>query len=228
MKRIKIGVLDCSKYDAYASWISSDPFVEAVKLGYQLNNLKDVEGCDGILLTGGEDVHPKFYNKPEYLPLCHQFDIDEKRDAFELQVLEYSQQNEIPLLGICRGLQITNVFFGGSLIPDIPSTGKPDHSKEADKDRYHSIQTIAGSLIREITGVETGEVNSAHHQSADRIGNGLIVSGSSSDGITEVIERENPSEKSFLLLVQWHPERMIDQQSVLTTNIKKAFLESVK
>lgn len=222
-----IGVLDCSKYDAYANWIAMDAKVEVVKLGYALDNFSDIHKCDGILLTGGEDVHPKFYNKMEYLPLCHQYDMDERRDEFELKVIDYTQKNQLPLLGICRGLQITNVYFGGTLIPDIPTNGTPDHSKLNDTDRYHQINTNAGSQLFDIVGKEEGEVNSAHHQSADRIGTGLKVSATSSDGIIEALEREQPDGKSFLMLVQWHPERMIDQQSPFTKKIKQGFLESI-
>jgi putative glutamine amidotransferase len=223
-----IGVLDCSKYDAYANWIATDANVEVVKLGYALDNFLDIHKCNGILLTGGEDVHPKFYNKMEYLPLCHQYDMDERRDEFELKVIDYTQKNQLPILGICRGLQITNVYFGGTLIPDIPTSGRPDHSKLNDTDRYHQIDTYLSSHLFDMVGKENGEVNSAHHQGADSIGNGLRISASSTDGIIEALEWEQQEGKSFLMLVQWHPERMIDQQSPFTKNIKQAFLESIK
>jgi putative glutamine amidotransferase len=223
-----VGVLDCSKYDAYANWIAREGDVEVIKLGYSLDNFLDIEKCNGILLTGGEDVHPKFYNKIEYSPLCHQYDMDERRDEFELKVIDYTQKNQLPLLGICRGLQITNVYFGGTLIPDIPTSGMSDHSKLNNNDRYHQINTNVGSQLFDIVGNVTGEVNSAHHQSADGIGSGLRISATSSDGIIEALEREQPDGKSFLILVQWHPERMIDQQSPFTKNIKQAFLESIK
>jgi putative glutamine amidotransferase len=223
-----IGVLDCSKYHAYANWIAKEDNVEVVKLGYSLNNFLDIKRCDGVLLTGGEDVHPKFYNKIEYLPLCHKYDMDERRDEFELKIIGYTQKNKLPLLGICRGLQITNVYFGGTLIPDIPASGKPDHSKLIDNDRYHQVETNVGSHLFDIVGKENGEVNSAHHQSADGIGAGLKISATSPDGIIEALERDQPDGKSFLMLVQWHPERMIDQENTFTKNIKRAFLESIK
>ncbi len=226
--KMTIGVLDCSKYNAYANWIAREGNVEVIKLGYALNNFSDVKKCQGVLLTGGEDVHPKFYNKIEYLPLCHQYDMDERRDEFELKVIDYTQKNQLPLLGICRGLQITNVYFGGTLIPDIPTSGKPDHSKLNDNDRYHQVNTNIGSQLFDIVGNEVGEVNSAHHQCAGSIGTGLRVSATSTDGIIEALERDLPNGKSFLMLVQWHPERMIDQQSPFTKKIKQAFLESIK
>ena len=196
-----IGVLDCSKYNAYATWIAKHANVEVIKLGYRLDNFSDIEKCQGILLTGGEDVHPKFYNKIEYLPLCHQYDMDERRDEFELKVIDYSQKNQLPLLGICRGLQITNVYFGGTLVPDIPTSGKPDHSKLNDNDRYHLINTNVGSQLFDIVGNVMGEVNSAHHQSADSIGSGLKVSATSPDGVIEALELDQPDGKSLLMLV---------------------------
>ena len=139
MKKIIIGVTDCSKYDKYAKWIATDPDVETVQLGYKQDSFAQIERCHGILLTGGEDVHPKFYNKPEYLQYCYQDDVDEKRDIFELKVLEYTQTKKLPVFGICRGLQIANVFFGGSLIPDIPRFKNSNHSKIQSDDRYHEI-----------------------------------------------------------------------------------------
>ena len=227
MKKIKIGVTDCSKYTNYAKWIASEPNIEAVQLGYSQNNFSQIENCDGILLTGGEDVHPIFYNKPELLEFCYQDDVDERRDEFEWRVLDYSQKKQLPLLGICRGLQIANVFFGGSLIPDIPIFKKTDHSKLEGTDRYHEVVTAPNSLLQNLTHSDKGEVNSAHHQSADRIGEGLIVNASSSEGIIEGLEWAHPKGKSFMLLVQWHPERMINQENVFTKNIKNGFINSI-
>ena len=122
MKKIIIGVTDCSKYEKYASWIQLyGPDIEIIKLSEKINNTDDASKCHGILFTGGEDVHPQFYNKPEYLKYCHADDISEARDVFEMKLMEYTEANKIPVLGICRGLQIYNVFRKGTLIPDIPS-----------------------------------------------------------------------------------------------------------
>lgn len=134
---ITIGVTDCDKFDNYKNWLETEPNVKVIRLSADKDNIADIQECDGIVLSGGEDVHPKYYNKLEYLADCH---VNDARDAFEWKVLEQIQKDRLPLLGICRGLQITNVFFGGTLIPDIPKSGKPDHSKFPERDRYHSIK----------------------------------------------------------------------------------------
>jgi putative glutamine amidotransferase len=228
MTKLIIGVTDCSKYNNYANWISAGENVETLRLSYKENNFESIKKCQGILLTGGEDVHPRFYQKPEYLPLCYADDMDEKRDEFELNVLEFSQKNRIPVLGICRGLQITNVFFGGTLIPDIPTFGKFNHSKRGGNDTYHLVSVDVNSILYEQVKVAGGEINSAHHQSTERVGHGLVANSFSSDGVIEGLERLNPADQSYLSLVQWHPERMRDQNNVFTRNIKTSFLEAVQ
>ena len=222
-KNITIGITDCSKYDKYERWIKSQS-VDVIRLSQHENNLRDVEKCDGIILSGGEDVHPRFYNKLEYVELCHE--IDETRDEFEWRVLEYTEKNKMPLLGICRGLQMANVFFGGTLIPHIPAFGKFDHSRTESEDRYHEVRVDPNSQLSQIIGTSSGEVNSAHHQSADRVAKGLVVNALSADGIVEGMERENGEKQPFFQLVQWHPERMKDQESAFSKNIRRKFLDA--
>lgn len=224
-----IGITDCGKFQNYFDWIATySSELEIVKLSYRLNNLSDIEKCTHIVLTGGEDVHPRFYNQPEMLQYCSATDMDEARDEFEWKVLEYSQKNNLPLLGICRGLQIANVFFGGTLIPDLPSFGKYNHSKfEEGKDRYHEVSVDANSLLHKITQSDKGIINSAHHQSAGKIGTNLVVNSFSPDGVVEGIERRSSGNQAWLLLVQWHPERMRDRNyNPFSINIRKAFLEA--
>ena len=224
--KIVIGITDCSKFTNYEKWISQEAGSEVIRLSPEKNNLNDLAKCDGIILSGGEDVHPRFYKKNEYVEFCHE--IDERRDEFEWKVLEYTEGKQVPLLGICRGLQMANVFFGGTLIPDIPAFGKFSHSKFPEKDRRHTAQVDPYSDLSKIVGSETGEINSAHHQSADMVGKGLVTNAMSPDGIIEGMERENKLDKSFLMLVQWHPERMTDQENTFAKNIKSSFLKAVR
>ncbi|MFT3703360.1 MAG: gamma-glutamyl-gamma-aminobutyrate hydrolase family protein [Agriterribacter sp.] len=226
--KLIIGVTDCSKYQNYANWIlAHGDNVELLQLSYKTNNINDIKKCHGIVLTGGEDVHPRFYNKPELYKYCYEDDVSEARDEFEWKLLEYTEANAVPVLGICRGLQIGNAFFGGTLIPDIPRWGKFNHSKlPDDSDRYHSIQVDCSSWLFNLIGEETGMVNSNHHQSADLIGDGLIVSALSPDGVIEALERKEPAGKSFLCFIQWHPERMNNQLSNFVKPLRTAFIKA--
>lgn len=229
MTKITIGITDNSKYDAYAHWIMHEPDTEVVRLGYAMNNRDEAGRCHAILFSGGdEDIHPRFYDKPEFLPFCTG-GVDERRDEFELNLIDYALANHLPLLGICRGLQIVNVYFGGTLVPDIPSTGVPDHSRFADgNDRYHKVSASQGSRLSLLTGESGGEVNSAHHQAADRLGNGLKATAFSGDGVIEGMERSDDTQNSFLLLVQWHPERMREQENPFASRVRDVFLDSVR
>lgn len=222
---IIIGITDCSKYTNYEQWLAGES-VKVVKLSSSLRNAAAVADCHGIVISGGEDVHPRYYQKLEYLPYCHE--IDEARDEFELEVIDRSQTLALPLLGICRGLQIANVYFGGTLIPDLPSFGKFNHSRGDNKDREHSILVDSSSELYRIAGVGAGIVNSAHHQSAELIGKGLVTNCLSPDGVIEGLEWRDPKDKAFLQLVQWHPERMLDQHSSFSSAIRSAFISALK
>lgn len=204
------------------------PEIDVIKVPSYSFDEATVRECDGILLTGGEDVHPRFFDRPDLYKYCYADDVNETRDEVELKILEYTEANNIPVLGICRGLQIANVFFGGTLIADIPTWGKYNHSKlPDDSDRHHEIQVDPASWLFGLVEETSGTVNSNHHQSADLIGKGLVVSALSPDGVIEAIERKNPAAGPFLCLVQWHPERMNDQNSNFVKNIQKAFVEKV-
>lgn len=224
-EKITIGITDCSKYDNYRKWIETEPDINVVRLSHAENNFPDIERCDGILLTGGEDVHPRFYDRKEFLERCHE--VDEKRDEFEWKVLEYADKKQLPLLGICRGLQIANVYFGGTLLPHIPDYGKFDHAQSGSVDRYHAVQVDPNSSLSKIVGTTTGEVNSAHHQGADLVGKGLVANALSPDGVVEGLENQD-RDQAFLMLVQWHPERMKDLESAFSKNIKQRFLEEAQ
>jgi putative glutamine amidotransferase len=226
MQKIVIGITECGKYQNYANWIAQETDVETVLLSYKQNDLKSLERCDAIVLTGGEDINPVLYHKPEYQKFCE--DKIDKRDAFEWKVLEYSQRNHVPVLGICRGLQIGNAFFGGTLIPDLITWGKEKHSKVKGYDLYHHATTTSGTLLHGIVKSENGEVNSAHHQSADLVGGELMINAISPDGVIEGLERKDKKGKSFLLFVQWHPERMKNQESAFASGIREGFMKDVR
>lgn len=225
-KTVTIGITDCKRFDDYQKWIA-ETGSSVIRLSYRDKNFDAIERCDGILFSGGdEDIHPRFYNKNEYAEFCTGF--DEKRDEFEFELMSRIEKVQLPLLGICRGLQIVNVYFGGTLNPDIPSFGKFNHSKFSSHDRHHIIQVDTNSALHQIVENERGEVNSAHHQCADRVSKNLLVSALSVDGVIESLEWRDKKDQPFLLLVQWHPERMVDKHHVFSKNIRHHFIETVK
>jgi len=227
-KPIRIGVAAGRRYDNYSRWLSLSPNVEIVKLGYEEKNLADVASCKGIMMTGGEDVHPKHYGRLDYVDKFRLDDFDEERDEFELKILAVAHKKRLPLLGICRGMQITNVFLGGTLVPDIVAFGRENHTKTNDeKDRQHAIWLKENTLLGEISKTMRGEVNSAHHQAVDLLGEGLSMSCVSPDGVVEAAEIRDQETHPFMILVQWHPERMNDQDSPFAKGIREAFVEAV-
>ena len=239
---ITIGITDCSKWKNYHDWFASDK-VNVIKLSPKQNNVSDLEKCDGIVLSGGEDVHPKYYGKPSYWRKrkALKLEVNEARDKFELKVIDKAVKSKKPILGICRGLQIANVYFKGTLIPDITGKTKNRHAKNEGYDQTHQIDIENNSCLSAIindsstnnTPPEGGRwrgavVNSAHHQSADKIGKGLKTTATDAEGIVEAIEWKNPKNKPFLLLVQWHPERMKEQESRLAKNLREKFLDEIR
>ena len=237
---MKIGITDCGeKYPIYERWILSQQKkagkIETIKLGYKHNNLEEIKQCDGIVLTGGEDIHPQFYDKLEYLSLCNPNFMDEYRDEFEWKVCEYIFENQLPVLGICRGLQLVNVFLGGTLIPDIPtvidSNGATScHSKFYEgKDRYHAVEILHDSELSKITNIVFGEVNSAHHQSAAIVAKSLKINALSNDKIVEGLEWKDANSEHYLMLVQWHPERIINaEENSFSYKIRQNFVENIQ
>lgn len=223
-EKLIVGITDGRLYENYANWISVNDNVELIRLGYTFNNLRDLEKCNGLFLTGGEDVHPEFYDKKEYKKEFNLHDIDVRRDTFELSLLKRWSKNKTPLLGVCRGQQLFNVFMGGTLIPDLPSFGKFNHSKLTDDPRYHSIHVDATSELHNWIGVTSGEITSVHHQSVDRVATGLVANAISPDGVVEGLEWVDKKDAIPLMLVQWHPEMMKNIESPFSKNIRDQFL----
>lgn len=226
---LTIGITDCKKWADYESWImqgqntGGDVAVVLLKAGEGETSF--VNHCDGIILTGGEDVHPLLYGKPEYAAEYNLADFNPERDKFELAVLKEVEANKIPVLGICRGLQLGNVYHKGTLIPDLPKKDKLGHSDGSKNDTAHGVTLIENSRLCNIIGVGKGEINSHHHQAADEIGKGLIATAVSDNGVVEGIEKAKKHDDEFFLLVQWHPERM-DVNNPFSGKLREAFLKA--
>lgn len=168
----------------------------------------EIENVDAILFTGGSDIAPERYGKQSELSLCGE--IDEQRDRIEFELADRAEERELPTLGICRGAQLLNVRRGGTLVTDLQHFGGIDHKKvDAETDNRHHVKVTPGTSIKRILRQSEGEVNSAHHQAVERLGEGLIASArAEEDGTIEAIELADPKGHPFFLAVQWHPERM--------------------
>lgn len=201
--------------------------MEIIQLSYTEKNTQDFDSCDGFVLTGGIDVHPQFYQNAR-VDYPNTTVFSEARDLFEIQVFEFARQQNKPVLAICRGLQLVNIALGGNLIQDLQENGFENHRKGSEGDREHKIEVKPGTLLAQISGVQHGFVNSAHHQGLDQIADELNVSAFSEDGVVEAIEYKDAN-KPFLLAVQWHPERMqIPATNVaFSQNIRSAFMEAM-
>jgi putative glutamine amidotransferase len=224
---MKIGITENRKYHNYFDWMEGAGDVEVVKLS--VDSHENVEDCDGIVLSGGIDLHPKYYKASIHYPGAPDKGFETNRDEFEFAVLEKCLKNSIPLLGICRGLQLINVFFKGTLIQDLGSKNVI-HESNGD-DRKHNVKVEEGTILHDIVQVNSGTVNSAHHQAIDKLGENLVVNSYSEDGVIEGIEWKNKNNGFFMLAVQWHPERMSKSEltdSPLTKNIRDHFISVVK
>jgi putative glutamine amidotransferase len=226
---VTIGITDCMKYDHYERWFRDAPEnVEIIRLSYHTGNISDVDHCDGVVLSGGEDIHPQRYHRPDLLAALNPDHINTTRDAFEWAVTERGLQLGKPILGICRGLQLMNVYLGGSLIHDIPSVKNiHGHGKVQEQDSSHAILLEQGSLLEQATGVKEGVVNSAHHQSVAIPAPLLTVTAIADQYMIEAMEWKEKEDKPWLLLVQWHPERMTDQDNPFAAAIRTAFIHQL-
>jgi acyl-CoA reductase-like NAD-dependent aldehyde dehydrogenase/gamma-glutamyl-gamma-aminobutyrate hydrolase PuuD len=230
----KIGVsFTKTNFKNYWDWFKASDLeedIELIELNFEKNNSEDIYQCDGFVLTGGVDTHPSFYNgKTIYNNSPSTFQIE--RDYFEEKIYRYSQLNKLPVLGICRGMQLINVLEGGKLIQDLDN-GNERHRKE-ESDKVHSIIAERSSLLHKVSGSMSGRVNSAHHQAIDPegIGDNLMVNAYDDDDekIIEGLEFKNKAGKAFMLCVQWHPERIKNkEENPFSENLKKEFLNAIR
>lgn len=157
----------------------------------------DLSTCHGLLFPGGGDITPAFFGERDRGSRS----IDTELDILQLQALEYGIQNGLPILGICKGMQIINVGLGGSIIQDLPTA---DCHRYLGADQYHGVYNLTGSFLQRLYG-ETMMVNSAHHQGLGKLGTGLqVISRCPLDQCVEAVCHESLP----IIGVQWHPERL--------------------
>lgn len=211
-------------YVAMLDEVALVPLVLAPQLGPEsLDSL--LEMASGLLLTGGDDIAPERYGRSPAKKLGA---TDPRRDAMEWDALEHALRRRIPVLGICRGLQLINVFFGGTLFQDLETErpGSVDHVQASSwAEHSHGVRLAADSILSRALGVTRLEVNSFHHQAVQQPGRGVSVTGTADDGVVEALEC---GAAGWVVGVQWHPERHGPQPAASDLAVFSAFADAVR
>ena len=180
----------------------------------------------GILLAGGGDVDPAIYRERAH----PSFDAAEPgRDAYEIDLIRLADEADVPMLAICRGIQVVNVALGGTLVQDIATecatTLKHDQS-EARTQRVHEVDVVEDSVLASAVGTTRLSVNSSHHQAVASLADGLAVTARAPDGIVEGAEWRG--DDWWMLAVQWHPEELTRDPSPWDRGLFTAFADRVR
>jgi putative glutamine amidotransferase len=183
-----------------------------------------LDRVDGVCLSGGPDIHPTVYGAephPELGP------TEPRLDAFELALARAADERDMPILAVCRGMQVLNVARGGTLhqhIPDVVGDTVTHRQPGAPGDPIHGVTVAAGSRLHEIVGRRHVQVNSFHHQAVDVLGERLTVTAHAGDGTVEAFESAG---SRFVVGVQWHAECLVDhdEQAALFTALVDACAE---
>lgn len=235
------------KQQNYINWINAGDTngFEVVTL-FPEDGIPELEGFAGIIFSGGIDIQPSLYGLSETYPNAPA-EFNHLRDEFETLLFEKTQDYQLPVLGICRGMQLVNVLSGGTLKQDLGSEGNEKH-RAIPSDKKHQATVESGTILsaiidgglsgdRLVNGVDRSNgnlritINSAHHQVVDKVAGDLRISCYSADGEPEALERRRPEGRPFLLCVQWHPERMFRfglENEPASAGIRDRFLEETK
>jgi putative glutamine amidotransferase len=224
------------KHNNYIRWLRHEDKVDVITLSPETKENKgSIEDCDALVLSGGIDIHPGYYNSDNIVYPNKPQQFYEKRDAFEKNLFSVAQQRKMPVLGICRGMQLINCILGGTLQQDLAGKNTVHKAIVDEKgtqfDKVHGLHISKGTILHEISGTERAAANSAHHQGIAGIAGTLQVSAVSDDGIPEALEWKTNTGKAFLLCVQWHPERMQEfllEQTPMSAGLRSRFLASLK
>lgn len=183
------------------------------------------DSIDGLLIPGGEDVHPKFYHEEPHPKLGETCEI---RDTVEIQLIRWAYDDNKPVLGICRGIQVINVALGGSLVQDIPdqSPTTTPHSTQAWDKGAHEILVDQNSKLAAVLGKARITVNSLHHQAVKTLAPKLTQTAKADDGIVEALEAKG---RNFFIALQCHPEMLWQKSSDRDwLRLFKAFVEATE
>ena len=185
-----------------------------------------LERVDGLVLTGGEDVDPRAYGAAAHSATGNPHSA---RDTWELALIEAARDRRLPVLAICRGMQLLNVALGGTLIQDIPAQ-RPSDIEHADsaarRRRVHPILCEPGTRLEAALGAASLSVNSSHHQAIDRMAPALRVSARAPDGIVEGVETRD--QDWWVVGAQWHPEELVATPEPWDRALFSAFTAEVR
>jgi putative glutamine amidotransferase len=194
------------------------PYDDALRqVGIEAVRGTSLKGLSGLLLMGGTDVNPARYGE---VRRAETEEPDDPRDLLECRLIEEALALDLPILAICRGMQILNVQHGGTLFQHIEGHVQETGDKSLNA---HPVAIVAGTRLAGVVGDERCEVNSRHHQAVGRVGTGLVVSARDPvDGVIEGIER---ADRKFVVGVQWHPENQMGGS--VSRRIFEGFAEAV-
>lgn len=181
-------------------------------------------GFDGVVIGGGEDVDPERYGRR--ILADGDVRVDHGRDSIDFPVFEEAWRAGVPVLGICRGLQVVNVARGGTLVQDLPLERPSEvvHRRPKEENRRdHPVRLDPETRLGRIAGAREIDVNSRHHQAIERPADGLVVSATAPDGVIEAVESED---WRWLVAVQWHPENLRDDD--VSRGLFREFVEAVR
>jgi putative glutamine amidotransferase len=206
----------------YINWIEGDNII--ILDAYTIRNTDSILAlADGIILTGGEDINPLQYNDTINFAVCG--DINYQRDTLEKKLFDFAFKNKLPLVGVCRGMQMMNVASGGSLYGDIPTEIGTTVIHRNNGEVMHEIVLCDTSSLIFPAGTDTIMVNSWHHQGLKIMPNHLRVIARAFDGLPEAVVMDK-SEHPFMIAVQFHPERL-GKDNVIHQKIRDSFYKAI-
>ncbi|MDG1425903.1 MAG: gamma-glutamyl-gamma-aminobutyrate hydrolase family protein [Flavobacteriales bacterium] len=218
--------------DNYINWIESRDII--IIDAYNISNIDSILNlADGIILTGGEDIYPLMYNDTNNIKLCGEFDF--RRDTLEKKLFDYAFNNKLPLIGVCRGMQMMNVASGGTLFGDLPTeigdsimhrnNGEVMHNIMVTNNNIDNISMIFPVNGKVLPKKQFFKVNSWHHQGLKEIAENIIVIAESYDGLPEAVVI-NKKVHPFMIGVQFHPERL-GKYNPIHVNMKDKFIQQI-
>ncbi|MDG1933385.1 MAG: gamma-glutamyl-gamma-aminobutyrate hydrolase family protein [Flavobacteriales bacterium] len=218
--------------DNYINWIESRDII--IIDAYNISNIDSILNlADGIILTGGEDIYPLMYNDTNNIKLSGEFDF--RRDTLEKKLFDYAFNNKLPLIGVCRGMQMINVASGGTLFGDLPTeigdsimhrnNGEVMHNIMVTNNNIDNISMIFPVNGKVLPKKQFFKVNSWHHQGLKEIAANIIVIAESYDGLPEAVVI-NKKVHPFMIGVQFHPERL-GKYNPIHVNMRDKFYQQI-